>query len=181
MTLRDYLSKMKGGAKSPPGVGLSEMLWALLGSAIGICLCEYLSAQYFEPRDLTLVIGSLGASAILVYGAVKSPFSQPRNLIGGHIVSGLVGVACYQLFGGALWLASGLAVSFAMIAMMATKTLHPPGGATALIAVIGGPKIHALGFLYAFVPAGLGALLLVVIALLINNLSPNRRYPEYWF
>jgi CBS-domain-containing membrane protein len=181
MTLRDYLSKMKGGAKSPPGVGLSEMLWALLGSAIGICLCEYLSAQYFEPRDLTLVIGSLGASAILVYGAVKSPFSQPRNLIGGHIVSGLVGAACYQLFGGTLWLASGLAVSFAMIAMMATKTLHPPGGATALIAVIGGPKIHALGFLYAFVPAGLGALLLVVIALLINNLSPNRRYPEYWF
>jgi len=68
-----------------------------------------------------------------------------------------------------------------MIAMMATKTLHPPGGATALIAVIGGPKIHALGFLYAFVPAGLGALLLVVIALLINNLSPNRRYPEFWF
>ena len=181
MTLRDYLSKMKGGANSPPGVGLSEMLWALLGSATGICLCEYLSAQYFEPRDLTLVIGSLGASAILVYGAVKSPFSQPRNLIGGHIVSGLVGVACYQLFGGVLWLASGLAVSFAMIAMMATKTLHPPGGATALIAVIGGPKIHALGFLYAFVPAGLGALLLVVIALLINNLSPNRRYPEFWF
>jgi CBS-domain-containing membrane protein len=47
--------------------------------------------------------------------------------------------------------------------------------------VIGGPKIHALGFLYPFVPAGLGAFILVVIALLINNLSRNRRYPEYWF
>ncbi|HBB16061.1 MAG: hypothetical protein A3J94_06365 [Syntrophus sp. RIFOXYC2_FULL_54_9] len=181
MKFRDYLSKMKGGAISPPGIGLQEMLWALIGSAIGICLCEYLSAEYFEPRDLTLVIGSLGASAILVYGAVKSPFSQPRNLVGGHIVSGLVGVVCYQLFGGTLWLASGLAVAFAMIAMMATKTLHPPGGATALIAVIGGPKIHALGFLYAFVPAGLGAFILVVVAVLINNLSRNRRYPEYWF
>lgn len=181
MNIRDYLSKMKGGAKSPPGIGLSEMLWALIGSVIGICLCEYLSARYFEPEDLTLVVASFGASAILVYGAVKSPFSQPRNLVGGHIVSGLVGVACYQLFGGTLWLASGLAVSFAMIAMMATKTLHPPGGATALIAVIGGPKIHALGFLYAFVPAGLGAFILVVIALVINNLSRHRRYPEYWF
>lgn len=181
MNIRDYLSKMKGGAKSPPGIGLHEMLWSLIGSAIGICLCEYLSAQYFEPKDLTLVVGSLGASAILVYGAVKSPFSQPRNLIGGHIVSGLVGVACYQFLGGTLWLASGLAVSLAMIAMIATKTLHPPGGATALIAVIGGPKIHALGFLYAFVPAGLGAFILVVIALLVNNLSRNRRYPEYWF
>ena len=108
---------------------------------MGIGLCEYLSAQYFEPRDTTLVIGSLGASATLVYGVIKSPFSQPRNLIGGHIVSGLVGVACYHLFGDTLWLASGLAVAFAMVAMMATKTLHPPGGATALIAVIGGPKI----------------------------------------
>lgn len=181
MNIRDYLSKMKGGAKSPPGVGLHEILWALIGSTIAICLCEYLSAQYFEPKDLTLVIASFGASAILVYGAVKSPFSQPRNLIGGHIISGLVGVACFHLFGSTLWLASGLAVSFALIAMMATKTLHPPGGATALIAVIGGPKIHALGFLYAFVPAGLGAFILVVIALLINNLSRNRRYPEYWY
>ena len=181
MKLRDYLSKMKGGAKSPPGVGLPEMLWALIGSAVGICLCEYLSAQYFEPRDLTLVIGSLGASATLVYGVIKSPFSQPRNLIGGHIISGLVGVACYHFFSDTVWLASGLAVAFAMVAMMATKTLHPPGGATALIAVIGGPKIHALGFLYAFVPAGLGAFILVVIALLVNNLSRNRRYPEYWF
>lgn len=181
MTIGTYLSKMKGGAKSPPRVGMAEMLWALVGSAIGIGLCEFLSAQYFEPTDLTLVVGSLGASAILVYGAVKSPFSQPRNLIGGHVVSGLVGVACYQLFGGTLWLAAGLAVSVAMIAMMATKTLHPPGGATALIAVIGGPKIHALGFLYALVPAGLGASLLVVTALLINNLSRHRRYPEYWF
>jgi len=181
MNIRDYLSKMKGGAKSPPGVGLHEILWALIGSTIAICLCEYLSAQYFEPKDLTLVIASFGASAILVYGAVKSPFSQPRNLIGGHIISGLVGVACFHLFGSTLRLASGLAVSFAMIAMMTTNTLHPPGGATALIAVIGGPKIHALGFLYAFVPAGLGAFILVVIALLINNLSRNRRYPEYWY
>jgi CBS-domain-containing membrane protein len=181
MKFRDYLSKMKGGGKSPPGVGLHEMLWALVGSAVGICLCEYLSAQYFEPKDLTLIIGPLGASAILVYGALRSPFSQPRNLVGGHIVSGLVGVACYQFFDGTLWLASGLAVAFAMVAMMATKTLHPPGGATALIAVIGGQKIHALGFLYAFVPAGLGAVILVIIALLINNLSCNRKYPEYWF
>ena len=156
-------------------------LWALLGSAIAICICQYISARYFEPRDLTLIVGSLGASAVLVYGAIKSPFAQPRNLIGGHIVSGLVGVSCYQLFGGTLWLAAALAVSFAIGAMMVTKTVHPPGGATALIAVIGGPKVHALGFLYPFVPAGLGALILLAVALLVNNLSKNRKYPEYWF
>ncbi len=172
---------MKGGAKSPPRVGFSEVLWALAGSSIAICICQYISMHYFEPRDLTLLVGSLGASAVLVYGAIKSPFAQPRNLVGGHVISGLVGVACFQLFGGTLWLAAALAVSLAIAAMLVTKTVHPPGGATALIAVIGGPKVHALGFLYPFVPAGLGALILLAVALLVNNLSRNRKYPEYWF
>jgi CBS-domain-containing membrane protein len=171
---------MKGGAKSPPGVGLSEMFWSWIGAVIGIGICGYLSAEYFEPRDLTLIIGSFGASAVLVYGAIKSPLAQPRNLIGGHIISGLVGVACYQLFGDVIWMAAALGVSLAIVAMLATKTVHPPGGATALIAIIGGKKIHDLGFLYAFIPAGAGALILLVVALLINNISKNRRYPEYW-
>ncbi len=181
MKIPAYLSKMKGGATSPPGVGFNELLWSWTGSAIGIGICSYLSAQYFEPHDLTLMLGSFGASAVLVYGAIRSPLAQPRNLVGGHIVSGLVGVACYQLLGGPVWFASALAVSLAIVSMMLTRTLHPPGGATALIAVIGGPKVHALGFLYPFVPAGLGALILLAVALLVNNLSKNRRYPEYWF
>ncbi|MEK6673750.1 MAG: HPP family protein [Nitrospirota bacterium] len=178
--IKEYLSKMKGGAKSPPSVGLTEVLWSWAGSLAGIALCAFLSAQYFEPGDLTLLIGSFGASAVLVYGAIKSPLAQPRNLIGGHIISGLVGVACYKLFGGTVWVAASLGVSLAIAAMLVTKTLHPPGGATALIAVIGGKKIHDLGFLYAFVPAGLGALILLIVALLVNNLARNRRYPEYW-
>jgi CBS-domain-containing membrane protein len=180
MILAQYLSKMKGGAKSPPGVGMSEHIWSWLGSAIGIGMCGYLSSRYFEPRDLTLLIGSFGASAVLVYGAIKSPLAQPRNLIGGHVLSGLTGVACYHLFGNTVWLAAAMAVSLAIVVMLATKTLHPPGGATALIAVIGGTKIHNLGFLYALIPAGTGAVTLLVIALLVNNLSKSRKYPEYW-
>src|SRR5574341_1063020 len=181
MTIVDYLSKMKGGAKSPPGVGGRELFWSWLGAVIGISACGYLSSNYFEPRDLTLLIGSFGASAVLAYGAIKSPLAQPRNLVGGHIVSGMVGSACYQLFGGTIWIAAAMAVSLAIVAMLATKTLHPPGGATALIAVIGGPKIHALGFFYAFVPAGAGAVILLIVALIVNNLAENRKYPEYWF
>ena len=179
--MKDYLLKMKGGAKSPPGVGFTEVLWSWLGAVIGVGICGYLSSQYFEPRDLTLLIGSFGASAVLVYAAIKSPLAQPRNLIGGHIIAGIIGVACYKMFGGTLWLAVALAASLAIVAMLLTKTLHPPAGATALIAVIGGEKIHNLGFLYAFVPAGLGAFILLIVALLVNNLSKNRRYPEYWF
>jgi CBS-domain-containing membrane protein len=180
MSLSGYLTKMKGGAMSPPGVGVGELFWSWLGAVLGIGLCGYLSSKYFEPRDLTMIIGSFGASAVLVYGAIKSPLAQPRNLIGGHVLSGLVGVACYQMFGESLWLAAALAVSFAIVSMLATKTLHPPGGATALIAVIGGPKIHSLGFLYAIIPAGAGAVILLIVALVVNNLSRNRKYPEYW-
>lgn len=181
MTIAQYISKMKGGTKSPPGVGAAEFAWSWLGSATGIGLCAFLSSTYFEPQDLTLLIGSFGASAVLVYGAVKSPLAQPRNLVGGHILSGLVGVACYQVFGETLWLASAMAVSLAIVGMLVTKTLHPPGGATSLIAVIGGSKIHELGYAYAFLPAGAGAVILLVVALLVNNLSKHRKYPEYWF
>ena len=181
MNSTEYFSKMKGGAKSPPGVGTGELIWSWIGAVIGIGICGYLSSRYFEPRDLTLLIGSFGASAVLVYGAIKSPLAQPRNLVGGHVVSGLVGAASFQLFGGTPWFAAAMAVSFSIVAMLATKTLHPPGGATALIAVIGGAKIHNLGFLYAFLPAGTGAVILLTVALVVNNLSKNRKYPEYWF
>ena len=65
--------------------------------------------------------------------------------------------------------------------MHATKTLHPPGGATALIAVIGGPKIHHLGYLYALFPVAAGAVIMLIVALVVNNIPPSRRYPEFWF
>ncbi len=177
---RAFFAKMKGGAKSPPAVGLAEVFWSLLGSALGIGVCGYLSSRYFAPRDLTLMIGSFGASAVLVYAAIKSPLAQPRNLLGGHIISGLVGVACWKFFGYNAWLAGAFAVSFAISAMLITNTLHPPGGATALIAVIGGAQVHRLGFLYAFIPAGLGAFVLLLVALVVNNMASGRRYPEYW-
>lgn len=179
--VRDYLDKMKGGGKAAAGIEAGEVAWSWLGSALGIGICGYLSAWYFEPRDATLIIASFGASAVLIYAAIDSPLAQPRNLLGGHVLSGLVGVTCYMLFGGTVWLAAALAVSLSVVAMLLTGTLHPPGGATALIAVIGGEGIHDLGFLYALVPAGLGALVLLAVALIINNLSRSRKYPDHWF
>jgi len=171
---------MRGGGKSPPRVGIREMVWSWMGSFLGIGMTALLNARFVEPGDLTLLIGSFGASAVLVYSAIKSPLAQPRNLIGGHLLSAIVGVTAYKVAGGN-WLASGCAVSFAIVAMLATGTLHPPGGATALIAVIGSEKIHHLGYLYVFVPTLAGALILLVTALVVNNLSEDRRYPEYWY
>ena len=182
MTLKEYIKKMEGNGTSPGGVTFSEIIWSGIGSFIGIGLCGYLTKDYFDPLSLTLIIGSFGASAVLVYGAIKSPLAQPRNLLGGHILSGIVGVACFNLLGHfSLPVAAAAAVSIAIMLMHATRTLHPPGGATALIAVIGGKGIHNLGYLYALIPAGLGALVLLIVALLVNNLAMHRKYPEYWW
>lgn len=128
-----------------------------------------------------MLIGSFGASAVLLYGAVKSPLAQPRNLMGGHILSAIIGVTFYQLFSSHIWFASAAAVATAIALMHITKTLHPPGGATALIAVIGGDQIHSLGYFYVLVPVGIGAFAMLIIALLVNNIPRSRRYPEFWF
>lgn len=110
----------------------------------------------------------------------KSPLAQPRSLVGGHLLSGTVGVARY-MFLGTDRIAAALAVSFAIAAMILTDTVHPPGGATALIAVIGGPTVHQLGFWYVLAPVGLGTLILLSVGLIVNNLSSDLRYPEYWY
>ena len=180
--LREYLRKMRGSTRgSPPRVSNQEILWSWIGAFLGIAVVAWVNQLFFAGLDLSLMIGSFGASAVLVYGAVRSPLAQPRNLVGGHLLSALVGVICWKLLHQHLWLAESLAVATAIALMHATRTLHPPGGATALIAVIGGPKIHALGFLYALVPAGLGALVLLAVAVVLNNLPRGRKYPEYWW
>ena len=178
--LQAYFAKMKGTTTSPPRVNSTEIAWSWIGAFVGIGFISYANAHIFEKIDLLMIVGSFGASAVLIYGAIKSPLAQPRNLLGGHIFSAIVGVTAYQLLGAHLWLASATAVATSIAVMHATKTLHPPGGATALIAVIGGEKIHELGFLYVIFPAGGGACIMLLIALLINNLSKNRRYPEFW-
>jgi CBS-domain-containing membrane protein len=177
----EYLKKMKGTTKSPPAVSFSEMVWSWLGAFLGIAAVGLINSLLLEGTDLTLVIGSFGASAVLLYGAVRSPLAQPRNLLGGHILSAIIGVASYNLLHDQVWLAGAVAVATAIAIMHATKTLHPPGGATALIAVIGGKSIHAIGYWYVLIPAGLGALILLVVALLVNNIPKTRRYPEFWF
>jgi len=175
-----YFSKMSGTTESPPMVSYSEIAWSWIGAFLGIAAVSYFNFDLLENSDLVMLIGSFGASAVLIYGAIKSPLAQPRNLVGGHIFSAIIGVTCYKLFPSQAWLASSLAVSTAIAVMHATKTLHPPGGATALIAVIGSSKIHSLGYLYAIVPAGLGAVIMLVVALLVNNLPKSRRYPDFW-
>ena len=109
------------------------------------------------------------------------PLTQPRNLMGGHILSAFIGVLIYGWIPDPLYLSGALSVTTAIAVMHLTKTTHPPGGATALIAVIGSERVHQLGFLYILSPVALGALIMLVVALIVNNLTSLRRYPVFWW
>ncbi len=178
--ISDYFRKMTGTTQSPPGAGLAEILWSWFGAFLGIGAVAWLDG-FLEKTDVLLLIGSFGASAVLIYGAIKSPLAQPRNLVGGHLISALIGVSAYYLLSPLPWLAAAVAVATSIAVMHATRTLHPPGGATALIFVMGSPKIHHLGYLYVLMPVGAGVAVMLLVALLVNNLSPRRRYPEFWW
>lgn len=177
-----YFEKMRGSTRgSPPRVSTSEILWSWLGAFLGIGAVALLGQRFFPGTDNLLMIGSFGASAVLLYGAPRSPLAQPRNLVGGHLVSAAVGVLCFQLLSHNPGLAAAMAVSFAIALMHLTRSLHPPGGATALIAVVGSERIHDLGYLYLLAPVGVGVSILLLVALVVNNLSADRRYPEVWY
>ena len=160
-------------------VDFKEHFWAFLGSFIGIGLIAYVQSKTLLHSDVVYLIGSFGASSVLVYGVIQSPMAQPRNLVGGHLVSAIVGVTVAKFVPEILWLTAPLAVSFSIVLMQITKTLHPPGGATALIAVIGSPKIKILGYWYVLYPVLSGVLILLIIALIFNNMTTNRSYPNH--
>jgi CBS domain-containing membrane protein len=158
-------------------VDKTDIFWTFLGGFFGIGIIGFINSKYFLLNDNLFLIGSFGASAVLVYGATNSPLAQPRNLVGGHVISALVGVTLHKLIPGEIWLSSALAVATAIVMMQITKTVHPPGGATALIANIGSEKVKALGYMYVLSPVFTGVLILLVVALIFNNIPKNRYYP----
>jgi CBS-domain-containing membrane protein len=158
-------------------INTEEHFWAFLGSFIGIGIIAYLQSQTLPKSDVIYLIGSFGASSVLVYGVIQSPLAQPRNLIGGHLVSAIIGVTIQKTVPDVLWITAPLAVSLSIVLMQITKTLHPPGGATALIAVTGSAELKNLGYWYVVSPVLLGTLILLIVALFFNNITSNRQYP----
>lgn len=164
-------------------VNTSDHIWTFIGGFTGIALIGLMQIYLIDiPHlDNLFLIGSFGASAVLIYGVTQSPLAQPRNLIGGHVISAIVGVSicklCYFLPPEHLWITAALAVSLSIVAMQMTKTLHPPGGATALIANIGSEKIKGLGYLYVVTPVLTGVLIMLAVAMIVNNIPSGRSYP----
>lgn len=158
-------------------IDFKENFWTFSGAFFGIGVIAFIQSVYFSESDNLFLIGSFGASSVLIYGVIQSPLAQPRNLIGGHLVSAFTGVTIAQILPDIVWLTAPLAVSLSIIAMQHTKTLHPPGGATALIAVTGSTKIKALGYLYIVFPVLTGVIILLLVAVVVNNMTSHRKYP----
>lgn len=165
---------------------MTKILWSWLGALLGIYAIglgiPYLAA--FSGLDGTYLIGSFGASAVLLYGSPMADFAQPRNLLLGNLVSAVVGITVATYVPSTeMAFAGALAVSSSVLLMHLTRSMHPPGGATAFIATVGGSDIRDLGYWYVLFPVLGGSLVLLAIALFVNNLSrnPKRHYPVYWF
>ena len=158
-------------------VDYREKFWSFIGAFTGIGLIAFIQSKYLLETENMFLIGSFGASSVLVFGAIQSPLAQPRNVIGGQIISALIGVTIAKFIPDIIWLTAPLAVATSIIAMQFTKTLHPPGGATALIAIIGTENIKNLGYFYVLSPVLSGSLTLLVVALIFNNMTKHRSYP----
>ncbi|MFC3581538.1 HPP family protein [Sphingomonas hylomeconis] len=162
------------------GATLGDRLIACAAAAIGIALTGLLSALLVDGHTAALLVAPMGASAVLIFAVPASPLAQPWPVVGGNVLSALVGITI-------AWavpipaLAAGLAVAVAILVMSLTRSLHPPGGAAALLAVLGGPGVAAAGYWFAAVPVGLNAALLALSGVLLHRVTghsyPHRAVP----
>lgn len=151
--------------------GLGALLGMLAVYGISLLVCG-------GGPGTVLLVASMAASAVLLFAVPHGALSQPWAVIGGHLLSAFIGVSCQRLFPGYFW-TGALAVGLAVAAMHYLRCIHPPGGATALAAVIGGPDVHALGYLYLLTPILLNVAAIMTMAILFNSLFPWRRYPAH--
>lgn len=154
-----------------------ERVRRCIGALIGIAFTGLATHVLFgQAGNIPLLVAPMGASAVLLFGASDSPLAQPWSIMGGNLVSAFVGVAC------ARWIedpvtAASIAIALAICAMFACRCVHPPSGAVALTAVLGGPTVHALGFSFVVVPIAFQSAALLSLALAFHALT-RHRYPR---
>ncbi|MDO9065168.1 MAG: HPP family protein [Sulfuricella sp.] len=164
----------------PTSVSRGEKFRAAFAAFVAVLIVALVSSQTLSGAGLPIMLASVGASAVLLFAIPHSPLTQPWPLVGGHFISVFIGIACAKLIP-FVWLAAALAVSLSLLAMHLTHSLHPPGGAATLLPILGGSQVHAEGYHFLLVPVGLNVLVLLLMALVINNLRPGHRYPARAF
>jgi len=155
----------------------SEKTVATIGGMLAIFCCFYATVYFTGDAGSVAILPSMGASAVLLFAVPHGQLSTPWAFLGGNILSAIVGVTCATLIEPML-IAAPIAVALSILVMHLTRSLHPPGGATALAAVIGGPTIHGLGYWYVITPTLINCSILFLIAMIFNNLFHWRRYPQ---
>ncbi|MDU0356408.1 HPP family protein [Paraglaciecola aquimarina] len=161
----------------------AEKLISALGGSLSIG-CIFWLAQILVEGDIldstsgVLVVASMGASAVLLFAVPHGALSQPWAVTGGHILSGLVGISCFKLFGDS-FIVAGLAVGLAIGAMYYLHCIHPLGGATALTVVIGGPTITDMGYQYILLPVIINIVIILLFSVIYNGLFKWCRYPAH--
>ncbi len=160
-------------------LSMGEKLRATFAAFVATLMVGLVSSLFLQGSGLHIMVASMGASAVLLFAVPHSPLTQPWPLIGGHLISAFIGIACAKLVPD-LWIATALAVSLSILAMHLTHSLHPPGGAIAMMTVLGSSHGIANDFSFVLAPVGLNALLMLVLALALNNLF-GRRYPAQAF
>lgn len=172
-TLPQWLRSVLPGSAS---VSQAERLRSAGGALLGVLFTGLLCAAVLGAPEAMWLIAPMGASAVLLFGVPGSPLAQPWSVMGGNIVAALIGVTCARLVANPV-IASALAIFFAIGAMFALRCLHPPSGAIALTAVLGGPELHAAGYAFVVVPVALNSLLMLAAAIMYNK-AVGRRYPH---
>ena len=153
-----------------------ERLITSFGGFCGILGVYYVSEAILDARGAALMVASMGASAVLLFAVPHSALAQPWNVIVGHLVSAVIGVSCFIIIPD-IMLAAAVSVGCAIGAMHYLRCIHPPGGATALSAVIGGPAVHAMGYTYVLQPVLVNTLIILGVAIIFNALFDYYRYP----
>ena len=171
-----FFTYLKDLITSP--VSHSEKIISALGGFISI-FAVILISQYFLGLEASWgIIASMGASAVLLFAVPNGPLSQPWSVFGGHMLAAFIGVSCALLINDTI-LAASIAVGLSIGAMYYLNCIHPPGGATALTAVIGGETIHQMGYQFLLTPILINILSLLIIAIIFNALFDWRRYPAF--
>ena len=165
-------SFMPHGSPSP----LAEKLRSGLAGGLAIMLLAWALHHLPQHEYPLLLLGSMAASAVLLFAAPHSPFSQPWNLIGGHLFSALAGWVCVQFIADPV-IAAGVAVGTAIFLMYVLSCLHPPGAATALTLVLGAAQFQHMGWHWVALIVIANAGMSLLLALFINNFLPGRHYP----
>lgn len=172
-----FVNKITGfWGVSSNATGHAEKFISGIGGFIGILLTMWVSHHYLGVQGAALLVASMGASAVLLFAVPHGALSQPWALMGGHFFSALIGVTCAQSVTNPL-IAAPLAVALAITAMHYLRCTHPPGGATAITAVIGGEQVHALGYQFVLTPVLVNALIMLLAAIAVNYAFQWRRYP----